>query len=211
MKIEPYDLCHIGIKLKSSVDLNILKDKLREVLSKSGYDLVDKALIDAEKRVIKGVICSKDNTTVELNYPANALNIVGKESANVSKIFSEVVNILPDIGYDTIATVIFYEILANLNIKLDKNPQDILTDSSTIDLKSLMDITDVGVTGVLISNKDKAPEYAIFSLIIEPSPNSPRDRFVIRLQYRSRDTKEILTFQKSLEDRLTRIIESIGG
>ncbi len=53
MKIEPYDLCHIGIKLKSSVDLNILKDKLREVLSKSGYDLVDKALIDAEKRVIK--------------------------------------------------------------------------------------------------------------------------------------------------------------
>ncbi len=136
---------------------------------------------------------------------------MGKESANVSKIFSEVVNILPDIGYDTTATVIFYEILANLNIKLDKNPQDILTDSSTIDLKSLRDITDVGVTGVLISNKDKAPEYAIFSLIIEPSPNSPRDRFVIRLQYRSRDTKEILTFQKSLEDRLTRIIESIEG
>ncbi len=211
MKIEPYDLCHIGIKLKSFVDLNILKDKVREVLSKNGYDLVDKALIDAEKRVIKGVICSKDNTTVELNYPANALNIVGKESANVSKIFSEVVNILPDIGYDTTATVIFYEILANLNIKLDKNPQDILTNSSTIDLKSLRDIKDVGVTGVLISNKDKAPEYAIFSLIIEPSPNSPRDRLVIRLQYRSRDTKEILTFQRSIEDRLTKIIESLGG
>lgn len=211
MEIESYDLCHIGIKLKSFVDLNVLKDKIKKILSARGYELVDKTLIDSERRVIKVIICAKENISIELNYMANALNIVGTELINVSNIFNEVVSILPDIGYDTTATVVFYEILANLNIKSYKNPLDILTYSSRIDLKSLGDIKDVGITGVSISNKDQASEHEIFSLIIEPSPNSPRDRFAIRLQYRSKDTKEILAFQKSLEGRITRIIESFGG
>lgn len=209
MKIESYDLCHIGTKLKSIVDLNILKEKISKVLSEQGYELVDKALIDAERHVIKGIIGTKEDANVEINYVAHALNIVGKEPISVLNIFKEVTGVLPGIGYDTKATTLFYEILTNMNIKSDKNPRKILTKSSMIDLGSMEDIKDAGLTGMLISNKYEAPEYELFSLIIEPSPTSPSDRFAIRLQYRSKNTEDITSFQESLEVKITKIIQSL--
>ena len=211
MEIEPYDLCHIGIKFKSIVDLNMLKEKIEKILPEHGYESVDKAFVDAEKRVITGVIGAKGNTNVELNYVANALNTVGKEPVTVLTIFKEVTQCLPDIGYDLEATVLFYEILANMNIKSNRNPGDILTKSSRIDLSPLEGIKDIGVTGVLISNKERAQEYELFSLIIEPNPTSPRNRLAIRLQYRSRDTEDITSFQESIDNRISKIIQSIEG
>ncbi|OYT53860.1 MAG: hypothetical protein B6U72_04535 [Candidatus Altiarchaeales archaeon ex4484_2] len=212
MEIEAYDRCHIGIKLKPIVDLNILKEKIEKILPEHGYKPVSEAFVDAESRVIKkGVIGAKENTNVELNYVAHALNTVGKEPTSVLNIFKEVTQFLSDIGYDPKAIVLFYEVLTNMNMKSNKNPRDILSKSSKIDLSPLEDIEDIGVTGVLISNKEEAQEYELFSLIIEPNPTSPRNRFAVRLQYRSRDTGDIISFQESLEDKITKIIQSIEG
>lgn len=212
MEIELYDLCHIGIKFRPIVDLNMLKGKIEKILPEHGYESVDKAFVDARSSVItKGVIGAKKNTNVELNYVARALNTVGKEPTSVLDIFKEVTQFLSDIGYDPKAIVLFYEILTNMNIKSNKNPRDILTKSSRIDLGPLEDIKDIGVTGVLISNKEEAQEYELFSLIIEPNPTSPRNRFAIRLQYRSKDTEDIISFQESLEDRIAKIIQSLEG
>jgi len=98
-----------------------------------------------------------------------------------------------------------------MNIKSNNNPQHLLSKSSKIDLSPLDDIKNMGVVGILISNKEEAQEYELFSLIIEPNPISPRNRFAVKLQYRSRDTKDIISFQESLETKISKIIQSIEG
>lgn len=211
MEIEAYDRCHIGIKLRPSVDLNILTERIEKVLSKHEYTPINTAVVNDKKRIVRGIVSAKENINVEVNYEARALNMVGKEPITVLNIFKEVTRFLPDIGYDLEAIVLFYEILTNMNIKSNKNPRDILAKSSRIDLSSLEGIKDIGVTGVLISNKEEAQEYELFSLIIEPTPTSPRNRLAVRLQYRSKDTEDIISFQQSLEDRITKIIQSLEG
>jgi len=209
MEIESYDRCHIGIKLRPIVDLNILKERIEKILPEHGYDLDVEEVANAG--IGQKIIGTKENTNVELNYVVHALNTVGKEPVSVLNVFKEVTQFLPDIGYDPNAVIVFYEVLINMNMKSDKNPRDILSKSSRVDLSPLDDINDVGVTGVLISNKEVAQEHELFSLIIEPNPISPMNRFTVKLQYRSKDTEDILSFQKSLEDRIAKIIQSIGG
>ena len=209
MKIDTCDICHIGIKLKPNIDLNMLKDRIEKILSDSGYKLVNKALTDEKGVIQKGIIGIKENTNIELNYVAHALNIVGKDPITVLTIFKELHQFLSDIDYDPEAIITFYEILTNMNAKSDKNPIDVLNNSSRVDLSPLADIGGVGVDGILISNKNVAQEYEVFNLIIEPEPTNPRNRFSVRLQYQSKNKENIISFYESLEGKITKIIESI--
>jgi len=209
MKIDTCDICHIGIKLKPNVDLNVLKDRIEKILSDSGYKLVNKALTDEKGVIQKGIIGIKENTNIELNYVAHALNIVGKDPITVLTVFKELHQFLSDIDYDPEAIITFYEILTNMNAKSDKNPIDVLNNSSRVDLSPLADIGGVGVDGILISNKNVAQEYEVFNLIIEPEPTNPRNRFSVRLQYQSKNKENIISFYESLEGKITKIIESI--
>ena len=209
MKIDTCDICHIGIKLKPNVDLNVLKDRVEKILSDSGYKLVNKALTDEKGVIQKGIIGIKENTNIELNYVAHALNIVGKDPITVLTVFKELHQFLSDIDYDPEAIITFYEILTNMNAKSDKNPIDVLNNSSRVDLSPLADIGGVGVDGILISNKNVAQEYEVFNLIIEPEPTNPRNRFSVRLQYQSKNKENIISFYESLEGKITKIIESI--
>ncbi len=211
MEIESYDRCHIGIKLRPIVDLNLVNEKIEKILYEHEYKSSNEVSVDAKGFVLRKVIGTKNNTNVELNYEARALNTVGKEPISVLNVFKDVIRFLPDIGFDTKAITVFYEILTNMNIKSNNNPQHLLSKSSKIDLSPLDDIKNMGVVGILISNKEEAQEYESFSLIIEPNPTSPRDRFAIKLQYRSRDTEDIISFQESLETKISKIIQSIGG
>jgi len=209
MKIDTCDICHIGIKLKPNIDLNMLKDRIEKILSDSGYKLVNKALTDEKGVIQKGIIGIKENTNIELNYVAHALNIVGKDPITVLTVFKELHQFLSDIDYDPEAIITFYEILTNMNAKSDKNPIDVLNNSSRVDLSPLADIGGVGVDGILISNKNVAQEYEVFNLIIEPEPTNPRNRFSVRLQYQSKNKENIISFYESLEGKITKIIESI--
>ncbi|ODS36331.1 hypothetical protein BEH94_04165 [Candidatus Altiarchaeales archaeon WOR_SM1_SCG] len=209
MKIDTCDICHIGIKLKPNVDLNVLKDRIEKILSESEYKIVNKGVIDGNGIVGNLIIGVKENTNIELNYVSKALNTVGKDPITVLTVFKELHQFLSDIDYDPEAIITFYEILTNMNAKSDKNPIDVLNNSSRVDLSPLADIGGVGVDGILISNKNVAQEYEVFNLIIEPEPTNPRNRFSVRLQYQSKNKENIISFYESLEGKITKIIESI--
>ena len=83
--------------------------------------------------------------------------------------------------------------------------------SSRVDLSPLADIESVGIDGILISNKNVAQEYEVFNLIIEPEPTNPRNRFSVRLQYQSKNKENIISFYESSEEKIIKIIQSIGG
>ena len=140
---------------------------------------------------------------------AHALNVVGKEPNSVLGTFNEVIKFLPTIGYETKAMVSFYEIITNINILSDKNPKDVLNNSLRIDLQPFNEIRNIGLTGVMISNREEVQDNELFSLIIEPSSISPSSKFVVKLQYRSSKTEDIISFQKSLEEKIIAIIKSI--
>lgn len=209
MKVDTYNICHIGIKLKPNVDLNVLKDKIGKILPEKGYELVNQVFTDGKGVIQKGIIGKKENTNIELNYVSYALNTVGKEPPAVLTVFKELHQFLSDIDYDPKAIITFYEIFITGNIKSDKNPIDLLKKSSKIDLSSLAHISGISVDGLLISNKNVAQEYEIFSLIIEPEPTNPRNIFSIKLQYQSKDKENIISFQESLEDIISKIIKSL--
>ncbi len=205
IRIESYEPYHIGIKLEQHVNLDFFKKKIKDILKGKEYNIIEDSIIES---LIKEVVGIKNNVKVELNRATQALNIIGENPTNVTEIFDEITANIPE-GYDIDSIMSFYEIITNMNIMLDTNPTDLLTKSSNIDLSSLKDIDNMIISSIMISNSTKE-KYNIFKLIIEPNPVSPSNSFYIKLLYRSREKQKVIFFQNILEDRITRLIKSIG-
>lgn len=212
LKIESYEPYHIGIKLNPYVDLDILKGKIRDALVKKKYEIAKELPNELTKiGTPKEVLAVKNDTKVELNFGARALNVIGDMPSNVIRVFEELSTVLPKIGYDLDAAALFFEILANIIIKSDKKPIEIINKSVRVDLESLKEIKNVATTGILITSPGASDREGLFNLIIEPSPSSPNNRFSVKVQYRLREIEKIKSFTDKLESKITEIIQSLGG
>lgn len=214
VQIESYEPYHIGIKLDADINLERLKSKIKGPLKEKEYKIREEVLL-VEPRVTaiaaKEILGIKDNVRVELNFIANALNIIGEKPEKVIKIFKEISNILPEMGYNTSIAVSFYEIIMNATLKSDKNPIEMIANSTKLNLESLS-ARAVAVDGLKLSNKSKKEmKDQLTELFIEPSPISPNDRFSINFLYRSKEKEEVELFHNKISDVVIKIIQSLGG
>ena len=155
------------------------------------------------------VLGVKNSVKVELNLVAQALNVIGDTPADVIEIFKEIISILPAIGYDLEATALFFEILATIIIKSDRNPVEMLLKSSKVDLSPLKDIANMTVDALKITSIRMSEREDLINLIVEPNPTSPSNRFSVKLQYRTREKEKIESFHSELEDRVMGVMESL--
>jgi hypothetical protein len=214
MEIERYEPYHIGIKFESGQDLDRLWSRVREALKTRGYAIPGEPQFETRAGIVpsKAVMGIKGKTNVELNFAASAINTIGEKPKDVSTIFEEVATkILPGEGYDMDVVVSFYEIIANATVKSDREPVEVLNESAKLNLEPLKGRR-VSIAGLKVNNtftlRDK--NY-LTEIIIEPSPSSPRNRFMLHLVYRSRDIGEISSFHDSVDDLISKIIHSLGA
>lgn len=213
LEIESYEPYHIGNKLNPATNFDSLKTKLKEKLKTTGYSVTEKT--PSGQQIILDLpietLGTKNDVRVELNHIAQALNVVGAKPENVTEIFTEITSILPDIGYELDKTCLFYEIVASIIIKSDDKPIDILNKSVNLDLKPLsIDELNLNIVGMRIGGENTEKGKS-FTLAIEPNVTSPSSRFLVRLQYRSKENSDIGLFYRDLNTKITGLISQMEG
>lgn len=213
LEIESYEPYHIGSKLNPATNFDSLKTKMKEKLKTIGYSVPEKT--PSEQQIILGLpietLGTKNDVRVELNYLAQALNVVGAKPESVTEIFTEITSILPELRYELDKIFLYYEIIASIVIKSDDKPIDILNKSVNLDLASLsIDELNLNIVGMRIGGED-AEKGKSFTLAIEPNVTSPTSRFLVRLQYRSKVTADIELFYRDLDTKITGLISQMEG
>lgn len=209
LEIESYEPYHIGNKLNPATNFDSLKTKLKEKLKTIGYSVTEKT--PSGQQIILDMpiemLGTKNDVRVELNHIAQALNVVGTQPEKVTEIFTEITSSLSDIGYELDKISLLYEIVASVIIKSDDKPIDILNKSVNLDLKPLcIDELNMNIVGMRIGGENTENGKS-FTMAIEPNVTSPSSRFLVRLNYRSKETVDIEMFYKDID---TKIIDLIG-
>lgn len=202
MEIESYDPYHIGIKLKSHVDLKTFEKKIKENLKKNNFVVTDENITNSPLPKSE-IIGKKDNVNILLNTVSWAINSVGDNPNDVIKLFEEVCDIVKTSGYEKEATIDFYEIITNIMIKTDKKPIELLNKNLNFDLKFLADNNKLNVIGVRVSDKLSIEGTDFTQIIIEPQPTSPNNRMVVRVIFRSSNREKINVFHNTLENKIS--------
>ena len=206
MEIESYDPYHIGIKLKSHVDLKAFEKKIKKNLKKKNFVVNEENITDSPipKSDILG---KKGNVNILLNMVSWAINSVGDKPNDVIKIFNEVFDTIQSSGYEEDATINFYEIITNISIKTNKKPIELLNKNLKLDLKYLANNDKLNVLGVRIG--DKLPEDGtdFTQIIIEPKPTSPNNRMLIVVGYRSSKKEKLNTFHYDLNTKINKFLK----
>ncbi|UCC91624.1 MAG: hypothetical protein JSV39_04950, partial [Candidatus Aenigmatarchaeota archaeon] len=192
MKIESYKPYHIGIKLKPYVDLDALKNDIIETLkTKGGYKITSKRKIDLGDvkigfHLVGETIATKDDTKIQLDFSANALNSIGKDQKEVINVFKQLIEIMPKKGYDLKATISFYEIISIVfisEIELEKMFKNVLKiNQKRIDSLGLNIQTD----GFRLKSPKEIPSA---DFIFEPNPTNPKKSLSLKLSYRCNNIK----------------------
>lgn len=211
MEIESYEPYHIGNKLNPATNFDSLKTKLKEKLKTTGYSVPEKT--PSGQQIILDLpietLGTKNDVRVELNHIAHALNVVGTKPESVTEIFTEITSILPDIGYELDKISLLYEIVASIIIKSDDKPIDILNKSVNLDLASLsIDELNLDIIGMRIGGEN-IEKGKSFALAIEPNVTSPSSRFLVRVQYWSKENADIELFYKDLDTKIIDLISQM--
>lgn len=212
MEIESFEPYHIGIKLRSKLTEGVggISQKLRNVFKNAGYEILPEPSF--QTGVIIGTlaedIAKKDGMKIQINYDANAINTIGEDPKKVIEGFESLLKLLGELGYDTAASILFYEILSTMTIKTNANPLEVLGSATKISTEDFSDL-DASVTGIKISTKEIKSTGELFELIIEPKITSPKNRYHVKFLCRSPDVEKIRDFNSSLKSRIQKIIKSL--
>lgn len=210
MEIESYEVYHIGTKLNPYLNFDALKEKLRKELETRGYELSKEVITEPIKITPpREVLATKNNTKVELNLAAQALNVIGTSPKMCLGVFKELMSVLPTLGYELDAAVLFHEIIADINVKAGEKPLEILKKSMRIKFKLLKHIGNLGLTAIRISNIRE--EEDVINFVIEPNPVSPTSRFKVSLMFRPRVKDKIESFHNQLEKNVLDVMNQLGG
>lgn len=208
IKFAEYELVHIGMKINPNVDLDNLKFKLKLLMRDRGFEVFadpkPNDLLDIE------IIARKGSADVEANYPTHALNIRGKEPEEVDSVHKELVDLLGGAGYDPAATVIFHDLIINMDFVCDKEPSSILSSAVRISLNSFKDSGNARISGLQIRDSDDLP-LRKSGIIIEASPSNPKQRMRVRFQHQTPDPKDISRFAVDINKRGTDLLSSLGA
>ena len=217
MEIESYEPFHVGSKFRYYVD-NLILAKLYEYYEKNkkkDFEL-NSDILSGDKYIspILNIITNKkEKLTIQLNLSANALNFVGNEPEMVIELFNDLLDNLPELGFELKSTFSFYEIITNVIVKLeeqDKKPSEIFEKFSSNTLTGLNHIPDLGINYIRFSNKlVQMDDDERFNLEVSPNRTSPDKRIILKILNRSNDYNKIIEFQKNLEGTIKEIFNKL--
>lgn len=206
MLIESYDIYHIGAKLSVGIQLNALKTRFIDQMKKSGFKI---ELREEHGFIHKDILGSKNGVSIELNHSAGALNAIGHDSAETTKVFNESIELLEKSGYENPSTVLFYEVICSMNVKTQKPPSEILAKTVKVDASSVSSFCDAEMTGFRITTLKQTKNRDAINFHIDVSPTSPNSRLMIRIEYRAESKSRVDEFGKKHGEMVEKILASL--
>lgn len=208
-----YESYHLGTKLNPIVNLDTLGSKLAKLLKPLGYDVPDVDKYAKESLIIAAPIMTtigtKNDTKIQLNFAANAINVVGQDPKNVDEIFNELLSLIKKIDYDLESIVVLHEAVANILIKNISDPQEKLNQLIKIKSDTLHKF------GYILENTGLQFRYHSgkkdsLNIIIQPNPLNPKESIAVQLIFRPTDIKNLKDFNLEIEKILLEILSSMG-
>ncbi|MCK4647319.1 hypothetical protein KAT24_00100 [Candidatus Pacearchaeota archaeon] len=214
MEIENFSLYHIGVKLKPQVNINDLKNLIKDFATSNSFEFKEdtrnkiSGIFPIEIGIGTETIASKEGIDVKVNVPLMALNFIGKDPEKVSEIFQLAMKFIDDSGqYDKDFVFEFYEVIAEVVMSNSKSPKEILNESVSINLDGLPDSEELNVAGIRLMGGDLLNEKGHFEIVIEPHPSTPTKKFLMKVIRQSRDIEIMFNFHNQLKEYLEKIIE----
>lgn len=209
MEIESYEPYHIGSKLNPAINYDSLKRKLKDYIKDLDYSIVTSET--PEKQIVYEVpvevIATKNDIRIELNYVSQAINVIGSKPEEVTNIFDELLNSLSSLEYEIESTILFFEVISSIYLKVDEKPKEILGKSLVSNDDSFADdgIPTLNTVGIRMGGENPS-NGAFITLAFEPSPTSPNSKLTVRVQYRTKDRESIIGFYEGLEGKIVDLV-----
>lgn len=207
--IESYDLYHIGNKLNPAINYEKMEGELRENLKNAGFTITENEIITNVRTAPSEVIAIKNDVRLEINYVAQAINLIGTEPSTVTSVFGELLSTLTKMEYDIESTIIFFEVIASITLKSEDKPFEKIGESIGLNpnLFAESNLPVVNTIGLRIGGKNSSEKTSIV-LTIEPSPVNPALKTVVRVHYRA-EKENILNFYHTLENNILELFEKL--
>ncbi len=206
MQIESYEAYHMGAKLSLNVSYEPLRKKLIPKLKEAGYKIEDRE----EKGIItRHILGSKNDVIAEINKTGGAINAIGTDPEAVMKVLKDLLGFMEKTGHELANTIIFYELVANINVKSSSSPTGILKKAVTVDPSPVKEYCECEVSGFRISTVKQNKTHDAINVFIDTSPLSPSSAFVLRVEYRAAERSRFDSFHKKREDILHKLLKSV--
>ncbi|MDO9517759.1 MAG: hypothetical protein Q7J10_06880 [Methanosarcinaceae archaeon] len=209
VEIDSYELYHIGNKLNPAINFEKFKDDLELSLKDYGFSIIKEKHSFNITNITSEVICTKNNVKVELNYVAQALNVIGTNPSEVTSIFEEIISILPKMEYEIDSTITFYEVLAGILLKSSDKPVGKIGALINLNTKLFTDndIPEINTIGFRIGGNEPS-DNAFITLTIEPNPVNPNLKIAVKIQYRA-EKDNIIEFHKGLDSKIQELFKPL--
>lgn len=210
MEIQSYEPYHIGIKLSSTMPVEVLRQKILPKLDSFGFNEV------AEEKKAQNIsheneVIAKDGANrIELNYPLTALNTVGTDPKNTTETFTKLLNVIKSLGYELKGLTPSIDVVANVFVKTNKAPTILINNSVKCDLDPWKELNkNTNVNGLKIDLIDEEYGKESLRILVGPSSLSPTTQIVLSIRYVNIQTDPIIDFGMKLEDRVKRFVNSL--
>ena len=209
MKLDSYEVYHIGIKFNPVVNLDKLKKQLLDIMEKHGFAAKVVEERNAQGKIVAETLGTRNDTRVELRYERLALNTIGHTPQTVSGAFNAVTDMLPKLGYELNPSVDFFEVFSDVIIHSDTDPKKLMSSPFAKALKHLQDYGKMDVDGFRIMTEETPDQQGSLVLVIAPNPTSPSSKFLVRIFYRTIEKGLIVNFSNTIESKIIKVLQSL--
>ncbi len=211
MELKSYSKFHIGIKVKSGVDLNEFKSSLKDFAASKEYTLVGAEQVDITKILSKGFtpgiekIAEKGDSEIHFNSSAGAINFVGKDPSEISNLFKEGLEFLEGNGYELNTIVEFFEIITEVVFENTQPPTEVLKNKISFDTTKLLEMGEADVDLIKIKNRgNNTGDYLEITMGVNPL--KPSKEFIVVIVKRSIDIDKIYNFHTIIKETMESFI-----
>ncbi|MBU3904965.1 MAG: hypothetical protein KJ906_02370 [Nanoarchaeota archaeon] len=222
-EIQSYEFYHIGIKLKSYVELSVLVSKLSKTLEEKGFEIIKN---DKRVETLESIMGSLTGSRVETFATKNGVNVMANFGGgaiivrseapenvdNILNVFEEILEYFPKINYDVDSTVAFFDIITNIIIDTDDAKtllgKSIKMSSTTLDELNY-NITPQGIR-VSVFEKNETEDKDKFDIILGQFQINPKS-LLLQFTFRSNNKKKINNIHNKRDEIIQQIIESMEG
>ncbi len=212
--IESYEPYHIGSKLFHYVNLPKLVRKIQDYIEEN------KKLFEVNRNAFsKDAILSpnvkitnkvESDLSVHLNLTASALNVASNNPKEVIELSQEIMNILPELGFDLDSTFVFYEVVINVIFRTKSDSINIFKNISNVNILEGSDYPEMITNQIRFSDKQISKENEdLIEITLSTYKTSPRNRIILRFIQRVFNYNDLKYLNENYEKVLLKIYKNI--
>lgn len=211
-----YHRVHIGLKY-ATLRFPLDPRELAQFLPEKGW-IIPSAIVELPLGGAlrgEGLLARKASSQVTWNADAQVIAVAGRNPENVAEDFEQVEAVIEhDIGYDSAAHALFYELVAEALVRTKTEPiNSVRALGEKMGLLSLFEKaihSDVSLFGLRLAPSKGGPEDSEwYEVNVSPLVFHPRKHLSVQVVWRSKERADVMTATKQLSDLIARITATL--